>query len=110
MTIRLNNGERVAVTRHDGSFVVPKLQDGLYVVEIDTSEWVFPSYSVLVRNGAVAVSTWDSKGHSKTIRSPFRLEAIGKPQYFLTRASMNMFSMLMNPQMMIMGFMLIMVL
>jgi len=107
LEISLNNGERSALSRLDGSFILEGVPDGLYSLQVVSVDWIFPSYQVTVAGGQVLTSYHNEKRQKRELQLPLRLEPIGKPMYFEPRQQMSVSSMFMNPMGMMMGFMLL---
>mmetsp|Transcript_19891 Transcript_19891/g.32719 ORF Transcript_19891/g.32719 Transcript_19891/m.32719 type:complete len:202 (-) Transcript_19891:2205-2810(-) len=107
MTISLNGGQISVLTRVDGSFAVENLKAGKYSLEVVTTEWTFPFYTVTVSEaGKIRATFYNAKQQRRDLASPLKIQPYAKPVYFEPRKQMNLASMFMNPMGLMMLFML----
>ncbi|KAI9595598.1 hypothetical protein BDF19DRAFT_440980 [Syncephalis fuscata] len=108
----LDNGNHVGHVRQDGSFVIPMVADGDYLLEVWTTSLEFPRMKLSVKQGVVYPSVtevgadWSSAGPE--LPYPLLLVPRGKRQFFTKREGFSILGLFANPYMLMMGFSVIM--
>lgn len=96
------DGEPRVLTRHDGSFVLHDVEEGTHSLEVGTTGWTFPLYSLTVTPSGTVSATFHYRKRQREIKHPLKLEPFAKPSYFEPRKSISIASMFMNPMVLMM--------
>ncbi|ORX80585.1 hypothetical protein BCR32DRAFT_268799 [Anaeromyces robustus] len=108
--IILNGGEYVAYLKHDNSFEVKNVKPGVYILQVNTKNYVFGKFWIVVdesNNVVAAKEAMDIEVSPSFIKEnqcnyPLELQAVQKKDYFNTRASIDVLSFLKNPLVLLM--------
>jgi len=86
------------------------LTAGVYVLEVLSSSVVFPTVKVQVKgDDRVRAISFDFPGAPhKAMKHPLRLQPLAEPVFFTPKPQPNLLGMLRNPQVLLMGGMLVM--
>ncbi|KAA0152816.1 hypothetical protein FNF27_06632 [Cafeteria roenbergensis] len=107
--LRLDGGWKETWTRADGSFTFFNVPEGVYLLEASHPQHVFPTTKIRISaDGSVKALSYAFPGAERQIVAyPLRLSPVAQPNYFVQKPQPSLISMLSNPQVLIMGFMLV---
>jgi len=110
----LNYGQHCAFTRYDGSFELPDISVGTYLLEVNSVGYRFAQYKVQVGakgDRQVQAIKYEFPGSTRQhITYPLTLEPLGPTNYFQVRQGYNFWSILRSPTIMMMAPLMIMLL
>jgi len=101
------DGEPRTLSRVDGSFSIDGVAPGIHVLEAASPMFDFPVLTVSVSEDGQILGTFLFNKKRREMRHPFVLQAVSRPVYFEPRKTISVMSILGNPMLLMMGFMLL---
>jgi hypothetical protein len=107
----LDDGRLSGSVTKDGSFVIPDVQPGTYLLSVESRDYIFDSFRIDVTPSEPmpeirphVLGTPFNPTSPISLSYPINLVPRGKNAYFIARESFNLVGMFQNPMMMIMVF------
>ncbi|KAI9034384.1 hypothetical protein DFJ74DRAFT_649357 [Hyaloraphidium curvatum] len=111
-TVTLDFGKHVGFPRSDGSFSIPDVPPGLYILEVTSVLYIYDRLWIEVDADGVRASTYVpgteyERNAAYAVPYPLELAPRAPYSYFTPREGFNFFAILQNPMILMMGFMLV---
>jgi len=108
LTVSLNGEKHLALTRADGSFTFPRVNSGIYLLDVLSTDDVFPQMKIQVNaeEGVVKAVEYKYPGATKRPTTyPLIVSAIAPVNYFQARPPFSVLGFVFaNPMIILMGF------
>jgi hypothetical protein len=107
--ITLNNGEYTTYSRKDGSFIIYNVGPGIHQLDIDSKEYHFGQIKVQLLKESMDSPKCLEYAYPGAAKRPMKYPLVLNPkgtyQYFQTKKGFSIFSLIKNPMVMMMLFM-----